>query len=30
MEQSISYTPLPLSTAVGKNWMIALKRLGGS
>jgi hypothetical protein len=30
MEQSISYKPLPLSTAVGKNWIIALKRLGGS
>ena len=30
MEQSISYTPLPLSTAVGKNWIMASKRLGGS
>lgn len=30
MEQSILYTPLPSFTAVGKNWIIALKRLGGS
>jgi hypothetical protein len=30
MEQSISYTPLPSSTAVGKNWIMALNKLGGS